>query len=82
MTVGAVLLIRNKGLAVRAFYLGGICLMRTDLDLVQHAVVGCLGMILTLGNGAADALVCVHLSHLTFCDIVFIICRKSAVIPI
>ena len=31
--------------------------MRTDLDLVQHAVVGCLGMILTLGNGAADAVV-------------------------
>ena len=56
--------------------------MSADVDLRKRTVILRFAVISALGNGAADALVCVHLSHLTFCDIVFIICRKSVVILI
>jgi len=56
--------------------------MGADVDLGKRTVILRFAVISALGNGAADALVCVHLSHLTFCDIDFIICRKSVVILI
>ena len=56
--------------------------MGADVDLRKRTVILRFAVISALGNGAADALVCVHLSHLTFCDIDFIICRKSVVILI
>jgi len=56
--------------------------MSADVDLRKRTVILRFAVISALGNGAADALVCVHLSHLTFCDIDFIICRKSVVILI
>ena len=56
--------------------------MGAYIDLRKRTVILRFAVISALGNGAADALVCVHLSHLTFYDIVFIICLKSAVILI
>ena len=48
--------------------------MGADVYLGKGAVVLRLAVMCTLGNGTADALVCVHIFHLTFCDFNFIIC--------
>ena len=48
--------------------------MGADVDLRKGTVILRFAVISALGYGAADALVCVHLSHLTFCDIDFSIC--------
>ena len=37
--------------------------MRTNLNFVQDAVIGGLGVILALSNGAADAVVCGLVFH-------------------
>ena len=50
--------------------------MGTNIDLRKRAEILGFAVICALGNGAADALVCVHLFHLTFCDISFIICEN------
>ena len=70
----AELLLGLKRVAVGTFYHGGICFMSADVDLRKRTVILRFAVISALGNGAADALVCVHLSHLTFCDIDFSIC--------
>ena len=77
-----ILALSLEGSAVGALGHGGVGLVGYHLDLGKRAVVLLAAMVGALGNGAADALVCVHLSHLTFCDIDFIICRKSVVILI
>ena len=71
-----------KGVTVGTLHHGRISFMGTNIDLRKRAEILGFAVICALGNGAADALVCVHLSHLTFCDIDFIICRKSVVILI
>ena len=48
--------------------------MGADVDLRKGAVVLRLAVVCALGYGTADALVCVHHFHLTFCDFVFIVC--------
>ena len=46
-----------EGLAVGALIHGGVCLMGTDHDLIQRAVVLSLAVMGALGNGAFDALI-------------------------
>lgn len=50
-------LLSLKGLAVGALVLAGVCLMGTNQDAVQRAVVLVLAMVSTLLNGAFDAFI-------------------------
>ena len=57
-----------EGLAVGALVHGGVCLVGTDHDPIQRAVVLVLAVVCALGNGAFDALVgiAVHSFDLLF----------------
>ena len=46
-----------EGLTVGAGNLGGVCLVSSDLNLVQRAVVFTLAVVCALSNGASNALV-------------------------
>ena len=52
-----------KGVAVGALYHGGVCLVGANVYLREGAVVLALAVMGALGNGAADALVCVSVVH-------------------
>ncbi len=60
--------------AVGAFHHGRVGFVGAYIDLRKGAVVLRFAVVGALGNGTADALVCVHVFHLTFYDFVFIVC--------
>ena len=75
------LLLRLEGVAVGTFDHGGIGLMGTNIYLGKRTEILGFAVICALGNGAADALVGVHVFHLSFCGFTFIICCVSEFIP-
>ena len=66
-------LLLTERLTVGALILSGICLMGTNQDAIQRAVVLVVAVVCTLLDGAFDALICmtVHFIFLLCCGFSF-----------